>query len=108
MLLKGGDTVSAKIEKTLAGGERVNEAVCGGLLSYLMYFISHLRKDAHGKVNIEAIKVGSVHINHLANNDLEIVKNVRIVFLHMKIPNVINIQVAKVIRVLNSKFTKIS
>lgn len=60
--------MSRKTGKTLDGGNWANHVVCG-----------------------------EVHSDHLANDDLETMKNIEIVLLQMEIPDLINIQVAKVI-----------
>ncbi|KAL7591890.1 hypothetical protein Lser_V15G35037 [Lactuca serriola] len=64
-LPKEGETVSAKTGQTLAGGKGANQAVCGGMLSYPTYFVGQIGKDAHGKLIMEALEGGGVHIDHL-------------------------------------------
>lgn len=67
-----------KIGKTLVDGKGANQAVSGEMLFYLTYFVG---KDAHGKLIMDLCESGRVHIDHLANDDFETMKNIGIVLL---------------------------
>ncbi|KAI3737613.1 hypothetical protein L2E82_27621 [Cichorium intybus] len=53
---KEGETIYAKTGQTLAGGKGANQAICGAMLSYPTYFVGQIRKDAHGKLILEALE----------------------------------------------------
>ncbi|KAJ9153406.1 hypothetical protein P3X46_026849 [Hevea brasiliensis] len=64
-LPREGETVSAKSGQTLAGGKGANQAACGSKLSYPTYFVGQVGEDAHGKLIIEALRNGGVHLDYV-------------------------------------------
>eukprot|EP00262_Sarcandra_glabra_P007565 TRINITY_DN20455_c0_g1_i1.p1 TRINITY_DN20455_c0_g1~~TRINITY_DN20455_c0_g1_i1.p1 ORF type:complete len:370 (-),score=100.90 TRINITY_DN20455_c0_g1_i1:112-1221(-) len=65
-LPKEGETISAKTGQTLAGGKGANQAACGGKLSYPTYFVGQVGEDAHGRLIVDALEGGGVHLEHLS------------------------------------------
>jgi ribokinase len=64
-LPREGETISAHNGQTLAGGKGANQAVCGGKLSHLTYFVGQIGEDAHGKLIAGALETGGVKIDYL-------------------------------------------
>ena len=58
-LPKEGETISAKSDQTFGGqilvaSKGVNQAVCGGKLSYPTYFVGQVGDDANGRLITDA------------------------------------------------------
>ncbi|KDP24717.1 hypothetical protein JCGZ_25708 [Jatropha curcas] len=64
-LPREGETISAKNGQTLAGGKGANQAACGGKLSYPTYFVGQVGDDANGKLIIDALRNGGVHLDYV-------------------------------------------
>ncbi|KAI4342449.1 hypothetical protein MLD38_027076 [Melastoma candidum] len=63
-LPKEGETISARLGRTLAGGKGANQAACGGRLSYPTYFVGQVGEDAHGSLVRTALEGGGVNLGY--------------------------------------------